>query len=349
MTIVAELFDHVVGIDTHARSHTYCIVDCRTGATIETASFPTTKTATARALTWITRRCPGAVLAAVEGTSSYGTSVTSALLKEHFDVAEARPAARATHAGTGKSDALDAEAAARSVLGKDYATLARPRHSGTRKALRLLLASRSIIDQQRTANRNALTALLRNVDLGIDVRRPLSNAQVRSIAGWRVGRANGSTTVIIARREARRLATTVLEQTQLLLDNHHQLQDIAEELAPGFQDQPGIGPVTAAIIICAYSHRGRIRSEAAFAALGGVAPLPASSGNTIRHRLSRSGDRQLNRAFDIIVRTRMSFDPNTRAYVTRRTAEGMTNREIRRCLKRYACRSAFRHLQTCMA
>src|SRR5216683_85674 len=103
MTIVAELFDHVVGIDTHARSHTYCIVDCRTGATVDTASFPTTKTATARAMTWITRRCHGAVLAAVEGTSSYGTSVTSALLEERFEVAEVRPAAKATHAGTGKS------------------------------------------------------------------------------------------------------------------------------------------------------------------------------------------------------------------------------------------------------
>ncbi|RFZ35290.1 Transposase IS116/IS110/IS902 family protein [Mycobacterium marinum] len=130
-----------------------------------------------------------------------------------------------------------------------------------------------------------------------------------------------------------------------LQDNHQQLRTLANHAAPGLQELPGIGPVAAAIIVCAYSQAGRIRSEAAFAALGGVAPIPASSGNTTRHRLSRAGDRQLNRAFDIIVRTRMISDPTTRTYVARRTAEGMTTRETRRCLKRYVCRSVFRHLQ----
>lgn len=334
MTIVAEKFDHVVGIDTHARSHTYCVVHCRTGAVVDTAAFPTSKTGTARALTWLDKRTHGKVLAAVEGTSSYGAAVTRILFKEGFQVAEVRPTAKAAQAHSGKSDALDAEAAARSVLGRDYDKVARPRSAGTREALRVLLSSRSIIDQQRTANRNALTALLRTTDLGIDARRSLTNAQIRTIAAWRVARSQGPAEVVVARSEARRLATTVLEQTKLLAENHRQLESLANELAPGLQDQPGIGPVTAAIIICAYSHRGRIRSEAAFAALGGVAPLPASSGNTTRHRLSRSGDRQLNRAFDIIVRTRMSFDPTTRDYVARRSAEGRTNREIRRCLKR---------------
>uniref|UniRef100_UPI002810A5B5 transposase n=1 Tax=Arthrobacter sp. TaxID=1667 RepID=UPI002810A5B5 len=111
---------------------------------------------------------------------------------------------------------------------------------------------------------------------------------------------------------------------------------------------PGVGPVTAAIITCAYSHHGRIRSEAAFAALGAVAPRPASSGNTTRHRLNRSGDRQLNRAFDVIVRTRMSFDTETKDYVTRSRATGKSNREIGRNLKRYVCRSIFRQLQAIM-
>ena len=96
-------------------------------------------------------------------------------------------------------------------------------------------------------------------------------------------------------------------------------------------------------------HHGRISSEAAFAAFAGVAPLPASSGHTTRHRLSRSGDRQLNRAFDTIVRTRMSFDPTTRDYLQRRIGEGKTKRETRRTLKRYVCRSVFRQLQVCMA
>ncbi|WFP17972.1 IS110 family transposase [Citricoccus muralis] len=111
-------------------------------------------------------------------------------------------------------------------------------------------------------------------------------------------------------------------------------------MAPGLQETQGVGPVTGAILITAYSHHGRIRSEAAFAALGGIAPLPASTGNTTRHRLSRSGDRQLNRAIDVITRTRMSCDPTTRDYVLRRQSEGLSKREIRGCLKRYICRSS---------
>jgi transposase len=349
MTIVAELFEHVVGIDTHARTHTYCLVHSRTGEAVAAASFPSTNAGHLRAIGWILRRAEGRVLAAVEGTSSYGAGITAALADHGVEVAEARPASRRSRSHSGKSDELDAEAAARAVLGRDYSLLARPRHAGQRAALRVLLASRSIIDQQRTANRNALTALLRSLNLGIDARKPLTDTQIQAIATWRPRLDGKQAEIAIARSEARRLAATVIEQTRLLNDNHRQLRVLADILAPGLQDISGIGPVTAAIIICAYSHRGRIRSEAAFAALGGVAPLPASSGNTSRHRLSRSGDRQLNRAFDVIVRTRMSCDSATRSYVTRRRAEGMTSREIRRCLKRYVCRAVFRHLQATTA
>ncbi|MFQ6331851.1 transposase [Nocardia sp. CWNU-33] len=118
------------------------------------------------------------------------------------------------------------------------------------------------------------------------------------------------------------------------------LGQLAEKTSPGLQSVPGIGPVTAAIIICAYSHHGRIRSEAAFAALAGVAPRSASSGNTVRHRLNR----QLNRAFDVIVRTWLSFDADTRAYAERSRAQGKSPREIRRNLKRYVCRAVFRQM-----
>lgn len=239
MSIVAETVEHVVGIDTHARTHTYCLVHARAGAVVDTATFPTTKPGNARAITWINRRSRGSVLAAVEGTSSYGAGITAALLEQGFDVAEVRPAARSTHAHAGKSDELDAEAAARSAIGRDYDTLARPRQTGPRAALRVLLASRSIIDQQRTANRNALTALLRSVDLDVDARKPLTDTQIRVIAAWRTGRAASADASVIARREARRLAVTVLEQSQLLKDNHRQLRQLTEQLAPGLQDVPG--------------------------------------------------------------------------------------------------------------
>jgi transposase len=107
----------------------------------------------------------------------------------------------------------------------------------------------------------------------------------------------------------------------------------------------GIGPVVAGQVIVSWSHHGRVRSEAAFAKLGGVAPIEASSGTVVRHRLNRSGDRQLNRALHTIVMVRMRQDPDTIAYVKRRTAEGKTIREIKRCLKRYIARQLFRELE----
>ena len=112
----------------------------------------------------------------------------------------------------------------------------------------------------------------------------------------------------------------------------------------GLLDQPGIGPVTAAIAYAAWSHPGRIRSEAAFASLAGTNPIPASSGNTVRHRINRGGDRRLNRALHMAVVTRMRMDPETRAYVDKRTTEGRTTREIRRSLKRYVARQIYRQL-----
>jgi transposase len=352
MDIVATAYDHVVGVDTHARTHTYTVLQSGTGAVIDTASFPTSAAGNRRALAWIRRRCTGTVLAAVEGTSSYGSSIVAAFDSEGIPVTEVRPPSRSSRAYSGKSDSIDAEAAARGVLGRRTSHPIKPRTAGDRTALRVLLASRSLMDQQRTADRNALTALLRAVDLGIDARKPLTAGQLKEMAAWRMRQASGNPADLAAttaRAEARRLAISVLDRSRQLEDNNELLRRYSDDIASGLQDICGIGPVTAAIIICAYSHHGRIRSEAAFAALGGVAPQPASSGNTSRHRLNRSGDRQLNRAFDIIARTRMSFDPETRAYVERSLAKGKTKREVRRSLKRYVCRSVFRQIQTIMA
>ena len=154
MTLVAEQFEHVVGVDTHARTHTYCLVHAATGARVDTATFPTSAAGNARAVSWIARRSKGTtVLASVEGTSSYGARITALLTETGMDVAEVRPAARTSLAHAGKSDLLDAEAAARSVLGQDLEHLSRPRQTGDRTALRVLLTARSLIDQQRTAAR----------------------------------------------------------------------------------------------------------------------------------------------------------------------------------------------------
>jgi transposase len=162
------------------------------------------------------------------------------------------------------------------------------------------------------------------------------------IAAWR--RREESLAAGIARAEAARLARRVLDLDSELRDNREQITTLVSASAPELLELPGVGAVTAAVILTVWSHPGRIRSEAAFAKIAGTCPLPASSGNTVRHRLNRTGDRRLNRALNTIVLTRVRADPRTRAYVQRRLAEGKTAREIRRCLKRYATRQIFRTL-----
>lgn len=116
--------------------------------------------------------------------------------------------------------------------------------------------------------------------------------------------------------------------------------------APQLLQLPGVGVVTAAQLLISWSHAGRIRSETAFAALAGVAPIPASSGQTVRYRLNRSGDRQLNRALHVIVVSRLMHDEQTKVYAARRTAKGKTPREIKRCLKRAVARHLYRLLES---
>lgn len=257
MAAVTERFEHVVGVDTHARTHTYCIIQSRTGSMVDTRSFPTTVPGMQRAVSWLRRRTHGtAVLAAVEGTSSYGAGITTALLTEGVEVAEIRALYRRSRARTGKSDPLDAEAAARTALSTETEKLAHPRRSGNRAALRMLLVSRSLTDQQRTANKNALTALLRTTDVGIDARQPLTDAQIATIATWRTGRDEPSHRVF--REEARRLAKSIIEQTRSLQQNHQALSVLIESLAPGLQSIPGVGAVTGAILVASYSHHGRV-------------------------------------------------------------------------------------------
>jgi transposase len=128
-------------------------------------------------------------------------------------------------------------------------------------------------------------------------------------------------------------------------DLETELALLVAEHVPELLAEPGVGTISAAQVVNAWSHAGRIRSEAAFAMLSGSAPVPASSGKVVRHRLNRSGDRQLNRALHTVVLSRMRFHAETKEYVARRTAEGRTSREIKRCLKRYVARRLFRLLE----
>ena len=152
----------------------------------------------------------------------------------------------------------------------------------------------------------------------------------------------------VRQAEICRLALALTQARHQLKDNRSQLLAIVDDIAPTLTSRYGVGPVSAAQAIVSFSHPGRCRSEAAFAALGGTSPIPASSGRTVRHRLNRGGDRALNRAIHTIAVCRIRSCPRTRAYVARRTAEGKTPREIRRCLKRYIARELYRQLNQSM-
>jgi transposase len=143
----------------------------------------------------------------------------------------------------------------------------------------------------------------------------------------------------------RAIARRVLQLTAEERELAGEIERLTRKLAPQLLDQPGVGPHSAAQLILSWSHPGRIRSEAAFARLAGAAPIPASSGQTIRYRLDRSGDRKLNRALHLILVTRKRTHPATIAYIERRLQEGKTRREATRCLKRYLARNLYRLLE----
>jgi len=350
MTIVADLFRFVVGVDTHAATHTYTILES-SGRVIDQQQFPTSPAGLARAIDWIGRRTEGdldATLVTAEGTGTYGAVLAGRLAASGYRVVEAPTPRRDPAAG--KNDAMDSLAAARSTLMMRTDRLRDRRGGGdqhtasVRSALQVLLTAREQANGERTRAVNALTALVRTHDLDIDTRRALTITQIKTISRWR--RRAEPIDLATARAHAVRLALRITELDTQLTDNADQIRSLVHDQAPILLDQPGIGPVTAAIILTAWSHPGRVRSEAALAKIAGTAPLPASSGNTQRHRLNRGGDRRLNRALHTIVLTRMRCDPATRAYTERRRAEGKTTREIRRILKRYTTRQLYRTLNT---
>lgn len=348
MKIVSHNRPFVIGVDAHARTHALAILVCPTGEILDEGQFPATAAGLARAVGWVARRTGADLdsLWVVEGVGTYGARLVRAAGDAGFSVVEApRMNARADR-GVGKSDLLDARRIAQAALPLDDAQLRRPRSDeGARAALRILIASRDHITNERTAAINARIALLRVVNLGVDARGTLSTGQITAIAAWRSRTEELS--IGVARAEAIRLAKRVRAADKELGDLTRQMTALLEaNPAADLLDKPGIGPVTAAIAYAAWSHPGRVRSEAAFASLAGVNPIPASSGNTVRHRINRGGDRRLNRALHMAVVTHMRMDPETRAYVAKRTAQGRTTREIRRSLKRYLARQIYRQLNT---
>lgn len=347
MPTVAETYQFVVGVDTHAATHQYAIVAAADGRLLDQAGFPSSGAGLARALSWIGRRTGGeasGVLINAEGTGSYGARLTRLLLKAGYRVVDA-PAPRRDR-GQDKNDTIDALHAARGPLHQAIDRLADVRAGQAQGCAQILSTARDQMTRERTRAVNALTALVRGHDLGIDARRQLTITQIRTIARWRPRQE--PPLLQAARQEARRHARRILQLDHDLKDNTRQLLALVTQHVPVLLDLPGIGPVNAAIILAAWSHPGRIHSEAAFAKLGGLSPIQISSGNSAErgheHRLNPGGDRQLNRAIHNIAMNRMRTDPRTHTYVQRRTTEGLSKRRIRRCLKRYIARDIHRTL-----
>ncbi|GAA3324420.1 IS110 family transposase [Paeniglutamicibacter sulfureus] len=344
MSIVAHSHAFVVGVDTHARNHVYAIISASTGELVDTREFPTTGAGINRAIAWAARRTGAdlATLWAIEGAASFGAVLAGAVASEGYQVAEApRMDARANR-GVGKSDELDAQRIARAVLPLEEKQLRRPRlNDGIRAALRVLVSARDSMTGARTRAVNALTALVRVNELGVDARKSLTGEQITEVSRWRERDENLALSV--ARKEAVRLAKHIGELDKDLAGNSQQITALVKvsEAAP-LLEVKGFGAITAATCLTVWSHRGRVHSEAAFASLAGVNPIPASSGNTVRHRLNRGGDRKLNSALHMVAVTRMTHDEETRQYVIKRAAEGLSTKEIRRCLKRYLARRVYR-------
>lgn len=339
----------VIGVDTHTDTHTATLID-EVAAVVAQTELPATAAGYARLQAWAEALTPTGqrLFWAVEGTRSHGHGLTRHLhTAGHRVVEAAKPDTRRRRQG--KSDPLDATHAARAALATDRHHTARhaePRADGPREALRMLLVTRRHDTDTRTATVNLFKSLLLGAgDLRETMRGLTTTEQAHTAAGL-PDDPTADLETQIRLQALRRAATTIRDLHHNITANEKQLRALVKQTCPGLLDQPGIGPVTAATLLTVWSHPGRVHNEAAFAALGGISPLPASSGRVTRHRLNRGGDRTLNAAVHTIVTTRrrMGHTP-TSAYISRRTTEGLNPKEILRCLKRYAIRNLFRFIQ----
>lgn len=351
MAMVADITDAVVGVDTHRDTHSLQIASAG-GVPIAQCTVDNDDAGFAEAISWAVQHAPGPrLLFAVEGTRSYGIGLTRAVQAAGLPVVEIVRSARDNRRrGKGKTDAIDAHLAVLTALRLDSDQLPTPRADGDREALRILLDARDEMTVTRTRQVNRLRALLLSGDDNDRqlARGALTVARLQAITRRR-GLRGDTRQLRVRRAETRRLASAIRDADAELSANARQLTEIVSEMAPQLLPRHGIGPVSGAQAIVAFSHSGRCRTEAAYASLAGACPIPASSGQTTRWRLNRGGDRALNRAVHTIAHTRMISCPRTREYVTRRRADGKTTPEIRRCLKRYISRELFRILTADMA
>ena len=341
--MLADEVVFVIGVDTHAQTHTLALVEARTLRTRRSVTIAASRRGYRQALRLARRQAPGLRVWALEGSGSYGAGLARFLGARGEQVLEVERPRREGRSGRLKSDALDAERAARQVLAGSAGAL--PRVAPDTRALRALLATREGAVTACTAALNELRALI--VTAPPQLRERLQGLSEAALIGacvrLRPGEGNSERAAL-----ALALRSLALRARQLRAESRTLEAELARRvqlLAPQLLARRGVGPISAAAVLVAWSAPGRLRSEAAFARLAGTAPIPASSGKVIRHRLDRGGDRRLNRALHTIVLSLRRVDPETKAYIRRRVNDGKSEREAVRCLKRYLARSLFRQLE----
>jgi hypothetical protein len=341
--MLADQLDYIIGVDPHRDSHSLAVVQVVSGVVVFESTIEANSNGYAQALQLADEHACGRRAFAVEGTGSFGAGLTRFLTGRDERVLEIGRLRRERRSG-GKTDALDAVRAARSALAQQRPMT--PRAGGERQALQALVAAREGAVNAKRAGLCQLRDLLITTPEPLRSElRPLTRARLlQRLAATRPhgrGDAELRGSLLALRSIARRVLQLTTEERELA----QEIEALTRRLAPQLLDQPGVGPHAAAQLVLSWSHRGRISTEAAFARLAGAAPIPASSGQTIRYRLDRSGDRKLNRALHMILVTRKRTHPATIAYIERRIQEGKTRREANRCLKRYLARSLYRLLE----
>ncbi len=329
------------GVDTHDDVHVAAVLDSATGRQLGTESFPTTTAGYASLLAWM--HGLGAVdRIGVESTGSWGAGLTRHLTASGIEVIEVDRPDRKARRHEGKSDPTDAVAAARAALSGRATAIPKGR-DGAVEAIRTLEIVYHAATLDRTRAINQFKALIVTAPDGLRhrLRDGLSlNAQLVRVRRFVDNHPDPvELQTRFAMRELARRIGFLDEQNRRL---ETRIAQLVTAHAPALLGLFGVGPHAAAqLLAAAGDNPHRVRSEAAFAKLCGVCPLPASSGKTTRHRLNRGGDRRANNALFCIVLVRMRYDPATRAYVERRTTEGKTRKEIMRCLKRFVAREVY--------
>jgi transposase len=343
MSRLADTVDGVIGVDTHRDTLAVAATD-RVGGTLAQTAAAADLAGYQRLLAFGQPQVPGRRCWAVEGAGSYGAGLTVFLQARGERVVEIGRPKRAARRTGAKSDALDALRAAREALACDHPVA--PRQRGDRQVLRVLLATRHSACRAKVGAINQLKALIVAApeELRAELRGLGTKQQVRRCARLRERPTRSlehRMTVRALRSTAQRIQLLAAEAAGLRAE----LERLVASMAPWLLELSGVGPISAAQVLVSWSHAGRLRSEAAFAALAGANPIPASSGQVTRHRLNRGGDRQLNRALHTIVLARLRDDPSSRAYAARRRSQGKSTRDIRRCLKRAVARQLFKLLE----